>query len=166
MSDRRPTVHVLVGLPGAGKTTTARRISAHAPAVHFSLDEWMLRLHRLAYDDEQYVERLSSCRDLMLDLAAQVLSAGVDVTLDWNHFSREKRAASAAWAAEHEADYVVHHVMTPVEVARDRLAQRNRRGEAESHVIDPASVDHALTYLVPPTNEEGHRLCLHRGDEL
>lgn len=40
-----PTVHLLCGLPGAGKTTLARRLEAGLPAIRFSLDEWMLRLY-------------------------------------------------------------------------------------------------------------------------
>ena len=38
-----PTVHLLCGLPGAGKTTLARQLEAGLPAVRFSLDERMLR---------------------------------------------------------------------------------------------------------------------------
>ena len=45
MKPKAPTVHLLCGLNGAGKTTLARSLEASLPAVRFSLDDWMLRLH-------------------------------------------------------------------------------------------------------------------------
>ena len=49
-----PEIHLLAGLNGAGKTTHARHLAAALPAVRFSLDEWMLRLYELSFDDELY----------------------------------------------------------------------------------------------------------------
>jgi predicted kinase len=49
-----PRVHLLAGLNGAGKTTFARHLEADLPAVRFTLDEWLLRLHGLRYDDPRY----------------------------------------------------------------------------------------------------------------
>ncbi len=118
----RPSVHVLVGLPAAGKTTVARRLASQHRAVRFGLDEWMIRLYALRFDDEEYVRRLPSCLDVVLDVAGQVLIAGVDVVLDWNHWSPDKRQASAVWAAERGARYLVHHVTTSLEDARAQLA--------------------------------------------
>lgn len=46
-------VHLLCGLPGAGKTTYAARLAAENSAVRFSLDEWMLRLYPWTYDDPE-----------------------------------------------------------------------------------------------------------------
>lgn len=44
-------VHLLAGLNGSGKTTHARRLEKTVPAVRFTLDEWMLRLHDMKFDD-------------------------------------------------------------------------------------------------------------------
>jgi predicted kinase len=77
-----PTVHALAGLAGAGKTTVAVKIARVTPAVRFSLDEWMLRLYGLHYEDDVYVQRLEPCRALVLKVAGQVLASGVDVILD------------------------------------------------------------------------------------
>jgi len=58
-----PRVHLLCGLPGAGKTAYAYSLEAELPAVRFSLDEWMLRLYPWSYDDPRYVARLDgACR--------------------------------------------------------------------------------------------------------
>ena len=40
MTDR-PVLVLTVGLPGAGKTTVARRLAAELPAVRLTPDDWM-----------------------------------------------------------------------------------------------------------------------------
>jgi len=35
------TLYLLVGLPGAGKTTKARRLEVEVPALRFTPDEWL-----------------------------------------------------------------------------------------------------------------------------
>jgi hypothetical protein len=69
--------------------------------------------------------------------------------------------ASASWAAQHDATFVVHYVTTSLDEARDRLAVRNAGGDAHSHRIEPSALEHALTYFVPPSDSEGHRIVLH-----
>lgn len=41
---RPGTLHLMVGLPGSGKTTRARRLAAELPAVHLATDRWHLAL--------------------------------------------------------------------------------------------------------------------------
>src|SRR5512141_353395 len=92
------TVHLLCGLPGAGKTTVARKLGAGLPAVRFSLDEWMLRLYpEVHFASGEYGDLAETCKLLIWDTALQVLQAGTDVVLDWNQWSRERRAV---WAAK------------------------------------------------------------------
>jgi predicted kinase len=38
------TLYLLVGLPGAGKTTKDRQLEVQAPALRLTLDEWMIPL--------------------------------------------------------------------------------------------------------------------------
>ena len=76
------TVHLVAGLNGAGKSTHARWLAHTCPAVRFTLDEWMLRLHENGYDDPRYRELRDGCTDLIWDVAQQVLSTGTDVVLD------------------------------------------------------------------------------------
>ena len=40
---KEPSIlYLLVGLPGAGKTTKAKQLEVEAPALRFTLDEWMI----------------------------------------------------------------------------------------------------------------------------
>lgn len=153
-----PTAHLLVGLPGSGKSTLARLIARDAPAVRFTLDEWMLRLHGLAHDDPSYAGHATTCRALIRDTAAQVLATGVDVVLDWSHWSAERRAESATWARGVGADAVVHHVTTgPTE----SIARAAARETAHTHRVDAAGVRRMAGLLEPPEPSEGWRIVRH-----
>lgn len=149
------TVHLLAGLNGAGKTTHARRLEAEGPAVRFTLDEWMIRLHGLPYDHPRYPELSERSQRLIWDVALQVLATGTDVVLDWNLWSRDRRLR---WRDEVvSAGYrpVLHHVAVPVERAVGRAERRRRAGDGASHALTAEGVRHLARIFEPPRADEG-----------
>ena len=158
----QPEIHLLAGLNGAGKTTLARELEAGLPAVRFSLDEWMLRLHGLDFDDERYPPRAEQCRALIRDLAAQVVRTGSSVVLDWNLWSRSRRAEAVARAAGLGVVCHLHHVAVPAETAIRRAADRR---DPQAHRLDGDAVRHLARLFEPPDEREGFVLHL-VGDHL
>ncbi len=148
-------VHLLCGLPGAGKTTHARRLAAELPAVRFSLDEWMLRLYALGYDESGYAEKAEACQGLIWSMAQQVLALGHDVVLDWNLWSRERRAEWFGKAASAGNEVLMHYVNVPVETAVDQVERRAKQGGAHAHQLDEAGVRHLQTIFEAPDPDEG-----------
>lgn len=146
------TVHLLCGLVGAGKSTHARHLETDLPGVRFSLDEWMLRLYALPYDDPAYGKLAELCKAMIFDTARGPLGLGVPIILDWNHWSRERRRVSASWARECGDDVILHHVDTPIDVVVQRLRSRD---EAHAHRISAADARRFVTIFEPPSAEEG-----------
>jgi hypothetical protein len=151
-------VHLLAGLNGAGKTTYARSLERQLPAVRFTLDEWMLRLYRLRYDDPAYPAAAESCKELIWDVARQVLSAGTDVVLDWNQWSRARRSVWRDRAVEAGHRILLHYVDVPLDVAVERAEQRGRSGDPGAHVLDAAGVRHLAGIFETPSPDEGLEL--------
>jgi predicted kinase len=150
-----PRVHLLCGLVGSGKTTYARRLEAEVPAVRFSLDEWMLRLHGLRYDDPQYVSRLDGCTSLIWDTAKQVLTLGHDVVLDWNQWSTDRRRTWRGRAEDAGYRVLLHHLDVPLDTAIKQVQARDSSGVVGVHRIDEAGVRHSSAIFQPPTPDEG-----------
>jgi len=157
----RPIVHLMCGFVAGGKTTLARQLAAELPALRFSRDEWMIRLYGLSYDDPRYVERLDPCTELIWDVAVEALRLGVNVILDWNHWSRQRRADAFDRARTAGFDAVVHFLDVPIDTAIQRARHRLSTPPADAHRIDEAAVRHFATIFEPPTDDEGLQIIRH-----
>lgn len=151
-----PEIHLLAGLNGAGKTTLARQLEARLPAVRFSLDEWMLRLYNLNFDDELYPSRADKCRALIWDLAAQIIRTGSSVVLDWNIWSGSRRAEAVDRAASLGVTCHLHCLVVSEETAIQRATERR---DSRAHQLDADAVRHLAKLFEPP--EEGEGFVLH-----
>ena len=145
-------MHLLAGLNAAGKTTLARRLQRSLPAVRFTLDEWMLRLHGLSYEHADYPAAAAACREVIWDTAVQVLKTGTPVILDWNLWSRERRAEWVSRAADVGAPCVLHYLKVPLSTALER---GRMRADGTAHRLSPDAIRHLAALFEPPTDWEG-----------
>lgn len=159
---RPATVHLLCGLNGAGKTTLARDLERSLPAVRFTLDAWMIRLYPgLDINSPDYGPRAEACKQLIWDSARGALTAGIDVVLDWNQWSRARRAEWAGRAGNGGFGVVLHHVSVPVETAIDQAGRRAREDTRDAHVLTPEGIRHLAGIFEEPQVDEGIRLLVH-----
>ncbi|TCO38090.1 hypothetical protein EV646_1213 [Kribbella antiqua] len=113
---------LIVGLPGAGKTTLARRLEEERAALRFTPDEWMEPLFGVSEDGGR---RWVLESQLFWGMAARALTLGVDVVLDYGCWSETERDLFRNRAHEvgARADIVV--LDPPLEVLWQRLEARN-----------------------------------------
>ncbi|TCC22604.1 AAA family ATPase [Kribbella speibonae] len=113
---------LIVGLPGAGKTSWAKRVEDERKALRFTPDEWMDALFNTnEFNGRRWV--LES--QLFWGVAARALALEVDVILDYGCWSREERDLfrTRAQALGASAEIVVLDL--PFEVLWERLERRN-----------------------------------------
>jgi hypothetical protein len=155
---RPATVHLLAGLNGVGKSTFARQLERDIPAVRFTLDEWVLRLYGLHYEHPDYAPSAEACKHLIWDTAQQVLATGVDVVLDWNQWSRHRRATWRDKALQAGHYPLLHYLPGSLETALARAEQRRRHGTQGAHVLDEAGIRHLARLFEIPAHDEGLEL--------
>jgi predicted kinase len=152
---------LVCGLVAAGKSTLARRLADELPAVRLSRDEWMIRLHGLGYEEPGYVERLGPCTELLWDTALAIVTADASVVLDWNFWSRERRADARRRAAAAGVAVRLHWLDLPVDVAVERARTRLAAQPADAHRIGEDGVRHMATIFEPPEDAEGILITRH-----
>src|SRR5438067_1710096 len=82
-----PTLILICGLPGSGKTTLAVEIERERNALRLTPDEWMEAIVGDGYDEA----RRAAVEGVQWEIAARVLTLGLDVVLDWGFWSRAER---------------------------------------------------------------------------
>lgn len=129
------TLTLLCGLPGSGKTTYARRLEA-AGAIRFGADDWLVPLFGHHMPRELFDARRKVMRDLQWDLAAKLLSAGVDVVLDDGFWRMQERDEYRARAADLGAAANLLYFPVPDAELWRRLDQRNQNLPPGTFEID------------------------------
>jgi predicted kinase len=161
------TLHLISGLPCAGKTTYAERLKSERDAVYLSLDRWLFTAYgRYPIDVVGYVEhgrRVYACRELMWSVAAQFLSRGADVILDDGFFLSYDRRHYVASARAIGAGAVIHFIDAPADVLRARLAARNLDPGEYSFEIAPDALDGFISFYERPSEDEGADLVVVSG---
>jgi predicted kinase len=88
------TAHLIHGLLGVGKTTLARHLEQRIPAICFSRDEWMTRLHGDDPPVEHYAELYRRVCEQVEEVRPRCLELGLNVVLDFGFWKRRERDAA------------------------------------------------------------------------
>jgi predicted kinase len=104
-----PTIHMIHGFAGAGKTTFAKKLESEIKAVRFSPDEWMACLYGQntrddAWTREQYDTYDKRIKTMIWRIAETTLQAGTDIILDFGFWKRGERDGVRAWAKKRGVD--------------------------------------------------------------
>lgn len=143
-------LYLMVGLPGAGKTTRAKQLAAEHRALRLSPDEWMIPLFGAGEADGK--------RDIvearMIRLAWDALRIGTNVVLDFGCWSRNERTAIRYLTVA--AGSVCHLVYLPVdpEAQIARIAKRQATTPHETVPITEDKLREWRAAFEEPTEEE------------
>jgi predicted kinase len=152
-----PTVHLLSGLIGSGKSTFARRLERELAALRISLDEWIVTLFGEEMPEhmtgEWWSNRARRCSRMAYAVARQAIAAGADVVLDCGFLERWQRDEARAWAHSAGAGTKLYLLRADAAVRRARTERRNQeRGDTFALVVTDAMFD-ALPWEPPDADE-------------
>lgn len=145
-----PTLFLMVGLPGTGKTTEARRIEVTSNALRLTKDEWMKALH--GPDNPSTASDVIEGR--LVEIGLRVLELGGDVVIDFGLWGHSERSALRQAAADRGAAVEVRYLELPPDEQWRRI---DRRQAEEPHTTWPMSDDDvaawAAAFDVPSPGE-------------
>ena len=126
-----PTLFMLVGLPGSGKTTLARQLELEHQALRLTPDEWMLPL----FGWGEFENKREIVEGLLWNVAARALSLGLNAVLDYGLWGRWERDAYRVKAEAAGARVELRFLDVPHAELWRRIEERNRNlTPSEPHI--------------------------------
>ena len=131
-----PTLFLMVGLPGAGKTTKARQLAAEHRALRLTPDEWMIPLfHHNDADGKRNV-----LEGRLIWLALEALRVDVNVVLDYGCWARVERFAVRFLAESAGASYRLVYLPVDEATQRARIVHRQENTPEQTFPISDADL--------------------------
>ena len=155
-----PSIHLMCGFIGFGKTTIAKRLEKELPAVRFTHDEIMLERYGRNPDDFQAKYKLVD--EYIRKQAKQAIVQGQNVILDYGFWNRANRKEYWEWAKALTPDVVFEAVDCDVELAKKRALKRSVENPQELF-IDEVCFDALLKKYEPISDNEKLIVNRHKG---
>jgi predicted kinase len=146
-----PTVHLICGMPGTGKSTLAAKIEREHRALRLTPDDWMAQLFG---GDGRDADMRAKIEAAQFTIALRALELGLDVVLDNGFWHRWERDACRAGAASVGAETRLYYLDIPKEEAKRRLALRNQNLPPNTFKVTAEDLDEWWDYLEKPTEDE------------
>ena len=141
---KRPTLILLVGIPGSGKTTYAKEyVNSHLNTIHLSSDSIRAEL----YGNESIQGNPADVFSLMQKRAIEALNDGIDVIYDSTGITRKDREGIINVCPKF-AKIEAHIIWAPIELCITRDATRER-------TVGKEVIDRMLKRFQAPYYDEG-----------
>jgi predicted kinase len=152
-----PTVHLIYGYLGAGKTTFAKKLERDLPAVRYSPDEWMVRIFGSDGRADDFRRYQPHIYEVMNAHWPQVIACGIDVVLDYAFWPRWHRDTARTIASDVGAASKLYYLRCPDAVALKRCLARNSSGD-DAIFVDEGIFKFLRDRFEPLGDDEPHDL--------
>jgi len=145
-----PTLFLICGLPGSGKTTVALALERDHEAVRLAPDEWMARIVGDGWDHK----RREQVEKVQWALAQRLLTLGLNVVLENGFWRRAERQAYRARASALGANSKLIYCDATRNELKRRLVARNADLPPDTFVVTPEQLDNMWPHFEPPGEDE------------
>ncbi len=148
-----PTIHLMHGFMGFGKTTLAKRLEQELPAVRFTHD--VLMLERYGCDPEDFAQKYKIVDDFIKAETVKEIKKGNNVILDYGFWEKQTRTDYYNWAKALTPNVVFHAIRCDLSTAKSRVLKRTQVNEKELF-IDEFIFNDLLKRFEPFDETEGY----------
>ncbi len=154
-------VHLMLGLPGAGKTTLSLQLSSELALPRFSLDEEYFSVVSNHQQSERDFGIEAQVEEMIKDRVVALLATGESVVLDYCPWRIDQRRNYYSFITSHGAAPKVHYLPVEREELLRRLAIRNSLRDARYQYMSAEMLDDFYGRFDPPAEEEAQYVVIH-----
>ncbi len=147
-----PTLYLICGLPGSGKTSMARKIEQERSALRLSPDEWMEPLY--GANTKNFDPYRSPVEAVQWSVAERVLRLGLDVVLEYGFWSKRERLEYRLRGENAGASVKLLFLDIPFEELWRRLEARNADLPPGTLPVSRSELETWSSWFERPTSEE------------
>lgn len=157
------TIHLIVGLPGAGKTTLAKELEVSEPALRLTPDDWQMAVfHRdsaTRWRSRERAEQRDRIEGKLVELGMRAAQLGLNVIFDFGLWGKDERSA-LRWIA-HSLGVCTQVVYLPIDLEeqRSRVAGRYEAESGQFEMRDAELEQWQVQFQAPDQEElQGTRI--------
>lgn len=147
----KPTLYLLLGLPGSGKTTAAKQIAKLTGAVHLSSDNFRLSLFNNPTFTQDEHDALYKTLDYMCEL---LLTNGTSVVYDANLNRHMHRVEKYRLAKKTGAKVKLYWLQVHRDTAKARRVATQHPSLVPKHETPHDMFERIATIFEPPAKDE------------
>jgi len=149
-----PTLILICGLPGSGKTTLAKQLEFSRQAIRLCPDEWIKILIQDETDKSELDRLRTPVESLQWITAQKLLKLDVNVILENGFWSKDERLSFQKEAKSLGCRVELHFLDLSREELWLRLERRNSNLEEGSFKVSQDQLDLWMTWFEPPEIDE------------
>lgn len=147
-------LHLICGLPGAGKTTLSKQLEAKEKAFRFCPDDWIKAIIKDPNDKEELDRLRDPVEQLQWTLAQRLIDLNVDVILENGFWSREERLKYCENAKRLGTQVIVHFLSVSKQELWKRIEKRNADPNNDSFCVSKELLEESFKCFTPPNEME------------
>jgi predicted kinase len=151
------TIYLIVGLPGAGKTTRAKELEASESALRLTPDDWQMAV----FDDDgptqwrskERADQRDRIEGKLVEIGMRAAQLGIDVVFDFGFWGRDERSA-LRWIAD-SLGVRAQIVYLPIDYdeQRRRITDRSERERGQFRMSDTELKQWHMQFQAPDDEE-------------
>ena len=143
-------LYLLCGKPGCGKSTVARELEKSFNYIHFSADDFMLKLYGEVEDRVEFEEKLNKIKEHIYSICDKVL-VNNNVVLDFGFWTKKERDYVRERFSKFDVT-LIYIDLTDDEIWK-QIEKRNKTLKDNEYYMDRATFDFLSSKFEKPTQE-------------
>jgi len=143
-------VFLIVGLPGAGKTTRAKELETSASALRLTPDEWQIAL----FGDQNPPDKRDLVEGKLVQVGMRAAALGTNVVFDFGFWGKDERSALRWIARAVGARSQVVYLPIEHEEQRDRVVTRFETAPDQTFQMSEVELEQWRAQFQAPDDEE------------